>query len=381
LETKTKSRVLQEFQEASKTLMNPALKKEKEKGAKIIGYFCAYGPAEIITAAGMIPFRMRAIGSKGTDLSDAYLSSINCSFCRNALNLGLAGEYDFLDGLIVLNNCDHVRRIYDNWRRKIKTPLVQMMSLPKKISDPSVQWYYDELNIVKKAIEDKFNVKITDEKLKAAIKLHNETRRLQRKLYDLRKKENPPITGADTLAVMVAATALPLQKYNQMLKELIDELSKSEGVGKAKARLLVIGSILDDPEYIKVIESTGGLVVTDVLCFGTKNFRAEIDEKMKDPIAALAKFYIADRPSCPRMFGDQLRRAQLVKDLVKEFKVDGVISERIVFCDQWAGEIFMLNDDLKEAGIPFLKLDREYIMAGAGQVRTRVQAFIESMGR
>jgi benzoyl-CoA reductase subunit C len=381
LETKTKSRALQEFQDVSKTLMNPALKKEKDKGTKVIGYFCSYGPAEIITAAGMIPFRIRATGSTGTDLSDAYLSSINCSFCRNALNLGLEGKYDFLDGLIVLNNCDHVRRIYDNWKRKINTPLVQMMSLPKKITPQSIQWYDDELKIVKKAIEDKFGVKITDAKLKEAIKLHNETRRLQRKLYELRKKENPPITGADTLAVMVAATALPLKQYNQMLKELINELSKSEGVGKAKARLLVIGGVIDDPEYINVIESAGGLVVTDVLCYGTKSFRAEIDEKMKDPLAALAKYYIADRPSCPRMFGDQPRRAQLVKDLVKEFKVDGVIGERLVFCDIWAGEIYMLDDDLKEAGIPLLKLDREYLMAGAGQVRTRVQAFIESMGR
>jgi benzoyl-CoA reductase/2-hydroxyglutaryl-CoA dehydratase subunit BcrC/BadD/HgdB len=295
--------------------------------------------------------------------------------------MGLAGDYDFLDGLIVLNNCDHVRRIYDNWRRKINTPLVQMMSLPKKITDPSIQWYYDELNIVKKAIEDKFNVKITDDKLQEAIKLHNETRSLQRKLYDLRTKDNPPITGADTLAVIVAGTAMPLKQYNPMLKELIDDLSKGEGVGKAKARLLLVGGILDDPEYIKVIESTGGLVVTDVLCFGTKNFRAEIDEKMKDPIAALAKYYIADRPSCPRMFGDQPRRIQFIKDLIKEFKVDGVVGERIIFCDQWAGEIYMLDDDLKQMKMPFLKLDKEYIMAGAGQVRTRVQAFIESMGR
>jgi len=361
--------------------MNPALKKEEAKGTKVIGYFCSYGPAELITAAGMIPFRIRAITSKGTDLSDAYLSSINCSFCRNALNLGLAGEYDFLDGLIVLNNCDHVRRIYDNWKRKVKTPMVQMMSLPKKIMDPSIQWYNEELKIVKKAIEDKFNVKITDDKLREAIKLHNETRRLQRKLYDLRKKDNPPITGADTLSVMVAGTAMPLKYYNAKLKELIDELSKGEGVGKPRARLLVIGGVIDDPEYLRVIESTGGLVVTDVLCFGTKSFRAEVDEKMKDPIAALAKYYIADRPSCPRMFGDQPRRSQLVKDLIKEFKVDGVIGERLVFCDLWAGELYMLDDDLKKVNVPLLHLDREYLTTGAGQLRTRAQAFIESMGR
>jgi len=380
LETKIKSQVLQEFQEATQTLMNPVLKKEKEKGTKVIGYFCSYGPAEVITAAGMIPFRMRATGSTGTDLSDAYLSSINCSFCRHAFNMGLAGKFDFLDGLVVLNNCDHVRRIYDNWKRKVKTPLVHMMGLPKMTTAIQVQWFYDELVNLKEALEKQMGVKITDKKLQEAIKLHNETRKLLKQLYELRKKNNPPLTGAETLSVVVASTCMPLAVYNQKLKELLKECKDAEGIKDYKARLMLVGSILDDPNYMKVIEDMGGLVVTDSLCFGTREFWTTVSEKEKDPLQALARHYIQEKPACPRMFDRQVSRSKYIQDMVKEFKVDGVIGLRMVMCDLWTGELFMLDKDLKAAQIPLIRLDREYAVIGAGQLRTRAQAFIESIG-
>ncbi|HUU63921.1 MAG TPA: 2-hydroxyacyl-CoA dehydratase family protein [Dehalococcoidia bacterium] len=381
METTVKSKVLQQFQEATETIVNPELKKWIEQGGKVVGHFCSYGPEEIITAAGMVPFRMRATGSRGTELADAYLSSINCSFCRHCYNMGLQGDYDFLEGLIWLNNCDHVRRIYDNWIRKVDTPFTKMMSLPKMTTDVQVQWFRDELKILKEALEKHLGITISDEKLWKAIKLHNQTRRLLRQLYELRKKDNPPITGAEALAVVVASTAMPREPFNQMLKELLQELSDAEGIKDYRARLMIVAGILDDPAFIKVIEEQGGLVVTDSMCFGTRIIWNEVDEKSNDPLAALARYYIQDKPACPRMFDTQPQRSKFVIDMVKEFKVDGVIGERMIFCDLWTGENFMLGGDLKEEGIPFLKLDREYIMAGAGQLRTRAQAFLESMGR
>jgi benzoyl-CoA reductase subunit C len=381
LETTVKSKTLQQFQEATKTIVNPELKKWIEQGGKVVGHFCSYGPEEIITAAGMVPFRMRATGSTGTELADAYLSSINCSFCRHCYNMGLEGNYDFLEGLVWLNNCDHVRRIYDNWIRKVDTPFTKMMSLPKMTTDIQVQWFHDELKILKEALEKHLGITISDEKLWKAIKLHNQTRRLLRQLYELRKKDNPPITGAEALAVVVASTAMPRELFNLMLKELLQELSDAEGIKDYRARLMIVAGILDDPEFIKVIEELGGLVVTDSMCFGTRIIWNEVDEKSNDPLAALARYYIQDKPACPRMFDTQPRRSKFVIDMVKEFKVDGVIGERMIFCDLWTGENFMLDQDLKEKGIPFMKLDREYITAGMGQLRTRAQAFLESMGR
>ena len=382
METKIKSKAFEQFNEATKTLFNPVLQNWKNQGGKIVGYFCSTVPEEIITAAGLVPIRMRATGSTSTERSDAFFSSINCSFARHCFNMALIGEFKFLDGVICVNSCDHVRRIYDNWIRFVPdTKFVEFMILPRKTEPAQVAWYRDEINLLRGKLEKRFGVKITDKTLWKAIKLHNETRRLQKKLYELRKQEKPPITGAETLAVMVAGTAMPKEQYNNMLRELLDELSGTKGPGGHRARLLIVGGILDDPAYIRVIEEQGGLVATDSLCFGTRIMWVQVDESLSDPAEALAKYYVADRPSCPRFYGEHDNRAKYVIDMCREFKCDGVIGERLMFCDPWAVEHYMLGQDLKAAGIPMLKLDREYLTGGIGQLRTRVQAFLETIGR
>ena len=382
METKIKSKAFEQFSEATKTLFNPVLQNWKKQGGKIVGYFCSTVPEELITSAGLVPIRMRASGSTSTEMSDAYFSSINCSFARHCFNQALIGEFKFLDGVVCVNSCDHVRRIYDNWKRFVPdTKFVEVMSLPRKTEPAQVAWYRDETNLLRGKLEQRFGVKITDKTLWKAIKLHNETRRLQKKLYELRKQERPPITGAETLAVMVAGTAMPKEQYNKMLQELLDELSQTKGPGSHRARLLIVGGILDDPAYVKVIENQGGLVVADSLCFGTRIMWVQVDESLSDPAEALAKYYVADRPSCPRFYGEHDNRAKYVINMCREFKCDGVIAERLMFCDPWAVEHYMLGQDLKAAGIPMLKLDREYVTGGVGQLRTRVQAFLETLGR
>ena len=381
METMVKSKALDTFKEAAETIVNPELKKWLDGGGKVGGYFCCYAPEEIITAAGMAPFRIRATGSTGTELADAYLTSINCSFCRHAFNMGLQGVYDFLECALWLNNCDHIRRIYDNWWRKVDTPLAHMMSLPKMQADKQVEWWREELVNFKEALEKHLGITITDDKLQEAIKLHNETRRLLRRLYDLRKKDAPPITGADSLAVVVASTSMPRAEFNKMLAELLEELKEAEGIKDYKFRLMLVSSIMDDPHFIEIIEDLGGLVVTDSACYGTRTFWVEVDEKNKDPLGSLARYAIQEKPSCPRMFLDFPQRSEYIQKMVKDFKVDGIIALRMVYCDLWAGELFMQEKVLDKADIPVLHMDREYTMAGTvGQVRTRAQAFIESIG-
>jgi bzd-type benzoyl-CoA reductase N subunit len=381
LKAKTKTKALDTFREATETIVNPELQKWIDQGGKVMGYFCCYAPEEIITAAGTVPFRVRATGSTSTELADAYLTNINCTFCRHAFNMGLEGKYNFLEGVVWLNNCDHIRRIYDNWRRKVGTPLVHMMSLPKLTADKQVGWWREELAIFKGALEKHLGITITDDKLREAMKTHNKTRRLLKQLYELRQKPNPPITGADTLAVVIASTAMPREQFNKMLAELLDELKGAEGIKDYKYRLMLVSSILDDPKYVKIIEDLGGLVVADSMCFGSRMFWEDVDEKAKDPLDALAKYYIQVKPACPRMFGGFPERSKYIMDMVKEFKVDGIIGLRMVFCDLWAGELYMQEKDWQKAKIPVLHIDREYLVAGTiGQARTRVQAFMESIG-
>ncbi len=380
LETTIKSQVLKEFTETVETLANPAIQSWREQGDKVATYSCSYVPEEIFTAAGLAPLRMRAPGSSGTEQSDRYLSAINCSFCRHVFNMALRGDYDFVEGAVWASTCDHSRRIYDNWKRKVDTPFTHMMSLPKKTTDVQVEWWREEIVILKEALENHLSIVITDDMLREAIKTHNETRRLLRQLYDLRKKDAPPITGTDVLAVVVASTAMPKERFNQMLKALLEELKEADGISDYRARLMIVGGILDDMGFVKVIEDQGGLVVTDSQCLGTRIFWSDVDES-GDPLTALARWYLQEKPACPRMFDQTFNRSDFVKDMIREFRVDGVVGERLVFCDFWTAEHYLLGKQIKPQ-TPYLMLDREYLWGGAvGQLRTRAQAFLETLER
>lgn len=380
MQTGVRSTALQTFSEAAQTIVNPEVRKWKSQGGKVMGYFCSAMPVELITAAGLLPFRLRATGSTGTELSDAYFGNINCSFPRHAFNMALKGEYDFIDGLIIFNSCDHIRRLYDHWIRQMKTPFVRILSLPRKDEPAQVEWFRSELAILMEQMEEHFRVKITDDRLREATELHNTSRRRQRDLYDLRRRKAPPITGAEMLAVTVAGTAMPPVLYNQLLSELLEDAGKASGHSGYRARLMITGGELDNPEYIKVIEAQGGLVVADSLCFGSRTLWRDVNQGISDPLTALAQYYVADRPSCARMYTRYGERIEYIKNMVRDFDVNGVIFVRLTFCELWGFELYSVTNDFKQWNIPLLSLDREYTLSGVGQLRTRVQAFLETLG-
>ena len=152
---------LDKFKDMAKTLMNDRLREHKQKGGKVIGTFCSYAPEELVIAAGMVPFRMRAVGSKKTTLGDAWFASTNCSYVRHLFDLALDQKFEFLDGLVFINACDHVRRTYDNWRRGAGKPsFIHMTAVPHKKSGDALKWFYDELGLLRKALEEHFQVSI-----------------------------------------------------------------------------------------------------------------------------------------------------------------------------------------------------------------------------
>ena len=372
---------LEELTKPADTLTNTYIERWKEKGGKVIGYYCTYVPVEVIHAAGILPYRMRATGSTGTELGDLYTDHLNCSFVRHSFDQAMRGEYKFLDGLVASFSCDHVRRMFDVWRYgKVETALppfyLRFLSVPFKADDAAVEWLAGELERFKRSLEEHFHVTITDAALRQSIKTYNEKRRLLKSLYELRKKEAPPVTGAEVLKILIASTSMPVEEFNQLLKKVIDEVNGRDGFSDYRARLLLAGGDLEDPAYIEVIEELGGLVVIDFLCFGVRDFWDLVDED-SEPLVALATRYLYRIP-CPRNMG-RTERDKFVKDMVREFKADGVIVQRLKFCDAWGGEGAMMQWKAREAGIPLMVLEREYLMSAVGQMRTRVQAFLETL--
>jgi benzoyl-CoA reductase subunit C len=373
------SGALQEFKEAAARLTNPALEEWKSRGGKVMGCMYHFIPEELITAAGAMPYRMRATGSTGTELSEARFTQVNCTFVRHLFDSGMRGNQDFLDGVVSANNCDHVRRLYDNWEAKLPAPFMHFLVFPKKSGPEQVAMYRGQLVAFKESLEKHFGVEITDEKLRTAIELHNETRRLQRQLYELRRRAAPPITGADALAVMVAGTCIPREGYNTLLKQLLADCAAATGVSGHVARLMVVGGEIDDPGFIEAIESQGGLVVTDMLGYGYRTCAKDVSTE-GDLLTALARYQVVERPADPRIFGRTTEeRDRYIAGAVEEFGVDGVISVRLMQCDHWGFEQTNLSKYLKKKRIPHLALEIEYVLGGVGQIKTRVQAFLESI--
>ena len=150
MNTSNRSKVLEGFTEAAGGVVNPAVQGWKDGGGKVVGYFCSSVPEEIISAAGLLPVRIRATGSTETDLADAYFRPTTCSFARHCFDTALRGGYGFADGVVWANTCDVIRRLYDNWKEEIDAPFLQILSLPKKTGPKQVAWYREELGNLRK---------------------------------------------------------------------------------------------------------------------------------------------------------------------------------------------------------------------------------------
>lgn len=370
--------LLKQFETAAGPLPNPWITKWKKDGKKVVGYFCCYIPDEIIHAADILPYRLSARGHTDTTDADALLSRLNCSSARYILDKALNDGFKFSDGLVAFNSCDHMRRMYDNWKYKVKTTqYLHFLSIPHHTDDLAVKWFIKEIKTLKESLEKHFKVQITEDKIKSSTKVYNETRDLLKQLYEARMTEAPKISGTEALNITTAATAIPKEDFNKMLGQFLKELPNREGI-VGKPRLMLIGSILDEPDYVKIIEDLGGLVVTDSLCFGTRYFW-DMPDTSQDPIENLALKYLKKSP-CPRMIdkgGDFKVREKFMLNMIKNFHIDGVVFENMKFCDFWTGERYMTQKRFKELGIPILDLEREYVTSGIGQMKTRVQAFLE----
>jgi len=376
------SKLLNEFEKVSRTLFNPYIEEWKNQGKKVLGYNCSYFPEEIVHAAGLLPFRIRGTGCKDTTMADAYLARANCSFARACLEHLLQGQYDFLDSAVFVYSCDHMCTAHNSWKAQGKLPLIEnIISVPHTITEYGGKWYREEISNIKDRIEDHFDVTITDDRLREAIIAGNETQRLQKRLYELRMKSAPPITGSQSLGVLISESSMPKEEYNRLLKSLIEEIENNEGVSGFSHRLMIAGSVIDDPAMLKIIEDTGGLLVSDTLCFGArKSFREPIKED-GDPLDAIADRYY-NQILCPRMFDSYPERFDFAVNVAKQANVDGVILQSIKNCDIHGIDNVMFERDFEKIGIPVLVLEREYdVLADAGRIKTRVQAFLERIGR
>ena len=292
--------------QAATNIQNPYIEKAKAAGKKIVGYLYQETPVEILTAAGCVPYFIRGTGSEGTEMAEAYFRHLTCNYVRHTFNQILDGQYKFLDGAVLYNACDHARRIYDNWLTLPNSPAFHFIYIPKKRGDLAKGLYTEEIQKFVEATEKKFNVKITPEKLEAAIKLHNKVRELQHQLYEMQKGEKVYLTGTELILVMLAGVSLPAEDYIELLTKLIAELKENDETFAPKVRLLYTGGHADSIEFFELLEGQGANIVVDNLGFGSRLSAKTIKED-GDPLTNIINYYFDEMPAATRQFDTRHR--------------------------------------------------------------------------
>ena len=360
-------------------------KELKEGGRKIIGYLCAFPPIELITAAGLIPYRVTGTLEPITE-ADAYLETLMCPYVRSAFDLAVKGRYAFLDGMVWPHTCDNVQKTFDIWKYYIPHEYFHYLDVPHMTDPGSFEFFAKGIDVFRETLEEYAGIKIKDVAIREAISLHNENRALLRELSDLRRQTPPLLSGGEMTQVVIAAMTIPIDESNRLVREVIGDVkSRERGPLAQKARILIHGCELDDTAFIDMIEESGANVVVDDLCIGTRYFRKDVDAQ-GDPIRNLARHYLGNI-MCPRTFRrfpgsreeDLKNRFGHILDLAREYDVNGAILYIIRYCDTFEFDAPEVRDYLQQAGIPVLHLEDDYSLTSIQGYRTRVQAFTEIM--
>lgn len=358
-----------------------------EQGRKVIGYLCAFTPVEIITAAGFIPFRIKGDVNEPITRADTQMETIICPVVRSAFDITLKGRNDFLDGLIIPHACDSMSRTYDIWKYSLDIPYSHLVNLPHSIDDSSLYFYKNELNTFRKSIGRYAGRDITDNDLAQAVEVHNRIRMLIRELYELRKSDPPLLTGSEMTKILVAIMGIPPEESVELISGVIDEIKNREGIPlKQPHRIMIVGAEVDDTAFIDVIEDSGGSVVVDDLCPGTREYFPMV-EVTADPVDGIAERYLREI-KCGRTYREVQgtydeslddRFGHIIR-AVDDYGVDGVILYIYMYCDPYGFEVPAMKDYIESKGIPVLYIEDEYSKSTISRLRTRVQAFLEMIG-
>ena len=373
--------IVDEMRRMADEPLNEKLIAYKNQGGKIIGTLYNQVPEEIIYAAGMLPVRMRDQKAAGTEGASGRFTNVNCSLVKYLYDSASKGRFDFVDGIVGTNACDHARKLEENWASELDPGYAYLICFPKRYGDDlQVDHLAGEYKKFAKDLEEHFDVAITEEGLQKAIALSNEIRSLQMSLAQLRARKNPPLSGTDMMAVMIAGTCMPRDEYRDLLRELVTLAEEADGIDDYQARVVVYGGEIDSLDFMEAVESQGALIVGDSLGgFGRRSADMQVSLEGDDLIRNLAQAYLHGRPTEPRLHGTRADRWAYLEAVAEEVGADGYIQVHIPVCDLWSYERIMFDTEAEKKNLACLDLDTEYIFATPGQTRTRVQAFVEQI--
>lgn len=358
----------------------------QEKGGKVFGTFCVYVPDEIVFAADAIATGLCGGSQFWVPGGEKVLPTNTCPLIKASVGARLDRTCPFFriaDMYVGETTCDGKKKAWEILAGDVP---VHVMDLPQMKREKDVQKWAEEIKEFKAVVEKETGNEVTAEKLGAAIKMINDKRKALARLYDFRKNEKLPISGKDCLLISQIAFYDDPARFATMVNKLCDELEQrvADGVSVFKEgtkRIMLTGTPLAIPNWKlhNIVETSGAAVVCEEMCTGTRYFERLVDETKEtvdEQIQAIAERYMGINCAC---FTPNTGRIDDIIRLAKEYNVDGVIDVNLKFCSLYDTEGYSVEKALKEAGIPVLGIETDYVDSDAEQLRTRISAFLEML--
>ena len=378
------------FEDLLQEANNDLVRKGKEDGNLCLGYTCYFMPEVLLDLPGCFAVRLRAPKCTSPDMASYYMSGRTCHYGRSLLERALEGGFNFIDAQLATETCTVTCRFqehlgYMDGVINNATFKTSFTDVPFKKNENSIDHYRKQLKIkVLDFLAKEYGVDTSDEAILKAIEINNEVNDIIRAIGDYRKLDKPTITGYEFSVITLVSMVCPKYLIVDKLRETLEELKTREPDDKPnyKIKVLLAGSENDDPDFIKLIESCGALVVADRHCYGSLEARQHIDIKEgEDPLTAVARHYLLTSQCARFMEQKEMRlRKKVLADYAAEYKADGIIVESNKFCEYWSFERMIDTIVLpRDFGYPVCSIEKEYINTASGQLRTRFQAFVESV--
>jgi benzoyl-CoA reductase/2-hydroxyglutaryl-CoA dehydratase subunit BcrC/BadD/HgdB len=378
---------------ATFTMREKELQDAKARGKKVIGYFCMFAPIELILAADAIPVRVSSGWYDTSKIGDRVVPVEVCPVIRSTIGAKMIGLSPFLelsDVVISVLTCDGMTKlgeILSDYKPVIAMPLPRVKDSPH-----SLEFWRDEISSVKKQIEELTGNKITTKKLRAAIQLVQKATKAFRRLQELRKG-TPVIMGRDALLVNQVFLWDDVARWTEKTEALCNELEQRIKDKKwvcppDTPRVMITGTPMFWPDNWKLpslVEeaSPQGVIVADELCSGERLLYdpVGVDEwTSEDMYRAMSERYLmASTCPCFTSKDGNEDRINWLLNKVKEWKVQGVIYYVVRGCMLYAMEYTRVKRVLDKLNIPVYYLDTEYTREDVGQMKTRVEAFLEML--
>jgi benzoyl-CoA reductase/2-hydroxyglutaryl-CoA dehydratase subunit BcrC/BadD/HgdB len=382
---------LKYFEDLLEDTDNELVRKAQSEGDIALGYTCFHAPEVLLNLPGCFSVRLRAPHTNSMEMATYYMANNSCEYARAILERALEGSFSFLDAVIGVDVCEANNRCMENMEimhtqgaDKDKY-FICNLDIPYSDDEDCVEHLREQLTRkVLTPLQERYGIDVSDAAIRRSVAEFNEVCRLITEIGEFRKLDNPPITGYEFHVLTLATYACPKRLVADKLRETLEEIKhrRPDADKKYRARVLVIGSEIDDPGLIKLIEECGALVVADRFCFGSVPGRQVIPlTDDEDALTQVVRFNLKST-QCPRQCARHRvqNRYDTAVQLVNDYHADGAIYEQMKFCTYWSYERAMAGYIMpREYGVHVLSIDRPYMVGQSGQLRTRVQAFIESL--